>query len=143
MIDKNYNKTTERFWNKVNISSHDQCWLWEASCSAIGYGYFSFNGKMVGAHRYSFFLAQGYFPSVVMHICDNPLCCNPSHLLAGTQALNMVDRDVKGRNGHSRKTHCPSGHEYNLQNTYIYSTGGRKCRECNRLRQIKLKLRRQ
>ena len=31
------------------------------------------------------------------------------------------------------KTHCPKGHEYNLQNTYINSKRGfRECRVCKR-----------
>jgi hypothetical protein len=32
-----------------------------------------------------------------LHSCDNPPCCNPSHLLWGTQADNIKDMDAKGR----------------------------------------------
>lgn len=40
---------------------------------------------------------------------------------------------------HSRsKTHCPKGHEYTHQNTYI-DAGCRKCRTCNRLRAAALR----
>ncbi len=31
-------------------------------------------------------------------------------------------------------THCPSGHAYDKDNTYITSVGGRKCRKCNSVR---------
>jgi hypothetical protein len=36
---------------------------------------------------------------------------------------------AKGRHGNSRKTHCPSGHEYTAENTNLYQ-GRRYCRAC-------------
>lgn len=35
---------------------------------------------------------------VVMHKCDNRLCCNPNHLEVGTIADNNHDAIAKGRN---------------------------------------------
>ena len=40
----------------------------------------------------------------VCHRCDNPPCCNPSHLFLGTVADNNRDRKIKGRNGTSAFT---------------------------------------
>jgi Zinc-binding loop region of homing endonuclease len=47
---------------------------------------------------------------VTRHTCGNPACCNPLHLIAGTQGDNMKDRRVHGtaakgaRNGRARLT---------------------------------------
>lgn len=44
-------------------------------------------------------LTKGHIPAgmIVMHTCDNPPCCNPSHLVLGTQAENLADMRAKGR----------------------------------------------
>jgi hypothetical protein len=121
----------DRFWSKVDIGSHEECWPWLAF-KHKGYGRYKDNNKNVRAHRYSFFLANGFYPPVVMHTCDNPTCVNPAHLLEGTQALNAQDMVAKGRHVelNSSKTHCPSGHEYSETNTYVYPSGARRCHTC-------------
>lgn len=51
------------------------------------------------AHRVAWQLANGEIPDglCVLHKCDNPKCCNPSHLFLGTHADNAHDRDNKKR----------------------------------------------
>lgn len=39
---------------------------------------------------------------VIMHKCDNPACCNPDHLVAGSQKDNLDDMRSKGREGDCR-----------------------------------------
>lgn len=87
----------ERFWAKVEKTSG--CWLWKASSSTQGYGYFTFSGRTVYAHRWIFaetygHLLEGLF---VCHHCDNPKCVRPEHLFLGTPKTNMDDKHNKGR----------------------------------------------
>lgn len=51
------------------------------------------------AHRVAFKKMRGPIVEgmVVCHKCDNPVCCNPSHLFLGTQADNLRDMRGKGR----------------------------------------------
>lgn len=88
-----------RFLAKVQRGSADECWPWVACRLPRGYGMFAARRSLpVLAHRVAFFLANDRLPdNVVAHTCDNPSCCNPSHLFAATQGENMADRDAKGR----------------------------------------------
>ena len=64
-----------------------------------GHGRINDNGKMAYAHRIAYEHKHGTIPKgmVVMHLCDNPACCNPDHLTLGTQKDNIHDAVLKGR----------------------------------------------
>jgi hypothetical protein len=59
----------------------------------------------VPAHRWAYEHFIGPIPAglFVCHHCDNPPCCEPSHLFLGTQQVNMTDKMAKGR--HRYVTH--------------------------------------
>lgn len=75
------------------------CWFWRGTKRKSGYGHLSIQGKLVRAHRFSWFLHYGVHPgeNVVMHMCDTPLCVNPHHLRLGSQKENLQDMSRKGR----------------------------------------------
>lgn len=122
----------ERFWAKVQKS--DGCWLWQGHLQCgTGYGSFYLNGKTRGVHRVAYELIKGTIPEGLEldHLCRVHACVNPDHLEAVTHAVN-TKRGEAGLFGRS-KTHCPHGHEYTPENTYVYKNG-RYCRTCNNIR---------
>ncbi len=87
-----------RFWSKVDVGEEDECWPWNRRVSP--YGQFSLTHSLrKTAHRVALILAHGHVEDdlFVCHHCDNPPCCNPAHLFAGTNRDNCKDRDTKGR----------------------------------------------
>jgi hypothetical protein len=87
------------FWNRVRVGATTECWPWTAGHNKRGYGRAYLAKKNHAAHRLAWELTNGPITGglFVLHRCDNPPCCNPSHLFLGTHADNMADRGAKGR----------------------------------------------
>lgn len=83
----------DRFWSKVALTANpDKCWEWRSLLFRIGYGSVQFAGKTRSAHRVSWFLTHGVWPTYLLHSCHNRKCVNPNHLREGTHKENMQDR---------------------------------------------------
>jgi hypothetical protein len=90
-----------RFEARVQRTDGDGCWRWTgAKFDERGYGCFTLKRRAVRAHRFAWYVEHGQpmpLGMVVMHICDNPSCVRPSHLVLAPQIENVRDRDAKGR----------------------------------------------
>lgn len=78
-----------------------ECWPWPGNRTLAGYGQISSGtrpGTGAGIPHYVHRIMMGSPPGLeIMHKCDNPPCCNPAHLKAGTHEDNMRDMSNKGR----------------------------------------------
>lgn len=68
------------------------------------------------------------------HLDGDPTNNHLSNLVYGTPSENAMDAVRHGTNCQAVKTHCPSGHEYTPENTYVRpGFGHRLCRTCQRV----------
>lgn len=129
----------ERFLSHVQINEPEACWNWTAARDKVtGYGIAWLRGKVMTASRASFILFNGDLQpkEQAHHVCENRLCVNPAHLEKTSQKRHLADltpANVAYKN--KRKTHCPKGHDYSIENTLIQVKKGggvqsRVCRTC-------------
>lgn len=101
------NRTKEElerdFWECVDVRGPNDCWEWKLYRKpkpSMSYGTIGYNRKTYYAHRLAWSYKNGPIPKGlhVIHKCDNPPCCNPTHLTVGTVKDNITDCCSKGRN---------------------------------------------
>jgi hypothetical protein len=127
-----------RFWSKVDVRDHDECWPWQGHLASNGYGRMSIG--MLGAfaaQRLSLRIAGTDVPErmVVDHLCRNRACVNPAHLRVVTNKTNVL-AGVGLTAQNATKTHCVNGHEFTPENTICVRRpdGPRRyCRQCSRV----------
>ncbi len=123
----------ERFLLRIRLD--DECWIWTAAKTGGGYGRFSVGGKNQYIHRWAFehFKRRLLAGEEIDHTCRNTACGNPKHLEAVSGRINVLRGcGITAKN--AEKTHCPRGHPYSLENTYVEPGRHRRCRICNRSR---------
>lgn len=116
-------RAVARYRAKLLLVPGSSCVWWIGAVSAKGHGRFWLGEQDDGrdaaiiAHRFGYALAYGVdrmlAASVLAHSCDNPLCQNPDHLAAVTNAENKAQwaarhrtpgavlRDMRGARGRS------------------------------------------
>ncbi len=90
---------------------------WRAQCVACGCFLKSFSRTELAQHK-----------SCVVTI--NNLIQQNSNLCNRVVLALPFDLPLRIPVPNGRKTHCPSGHEYTEQNTYLDPNGWRHCRKC-------------
>jgi hypothetical protein len=131
-------RIVSRFLSRLVTGGTDgTCLEWTRYRHPSGYGQTFYNRKKISAHRLAWMIAHGPIPDEVLvcHRCDNPPCCNPSHLFLGDYKDNSQDMVAKGRHAGQRVTHCRRGHQYSPENTR-HIRGKRMCKTCERINSI-------
>lgn len=74
------------------------CWEYTGRRDPHGYGRLRFRNK-TRAHQIALMVAGVSLGdgASALHHCDNPPCCNPEHLYAGSMADNVRDMFLRGR----------------------------------------------
>ena len=102
---RNWDWDHSKFWDRINCLKEPfrpdltPCWMWMGAKTNLGYGFISIHGVMYSTHKLSYELHYGLIPDGVniCHRCDQPPCCNPEHLEAGSQRHNMRGCASRGR----------------------------------------------
>lgn len=113
------------------------CWIWKLSTDRFGYGNAFFRRKSGRAHVLSCEVKYGRRAEkgeVVRHLCNNPPCCNPDHLVFGSPKDNSRDSLLHGKSKNykfcpdsvqhvrtSKKTNAGLAKEYGVHRRAIYN----------------------
>ena len=80
----------------------NECWEWKGKLNPKdGRPYFTINGLRRPSYAIVLEATTGEDQEdrITRHNCDNPICCNPSHLVWGDHQDNMNDMKERERHG--------------------------------------------
>lgn len=113
-----------------SVLTETGCWEYQGY-RMRGYGAIARPGsgrpRWLKAHRVTWIAVNGPVPEglEISHLCENPPCCNPKHLVAETHIENLY-RSVKL---FERKAFCNNGHAMTPENR-LGADGTKGCRQC-------------
>lgn len=119
------------------------CWEYTGYVMQNGYAEICFRGRNTRITRLVHRIHHGETDLDVLHSCDNPICFNPEHLMAGSDKQNVAESVARGRRNTARKpygkgfpapkyrTHCIRAHALSGANLYMTPDGRRQCRTCH------------
>ncbi len=133
-------KAIERFWSRVDRNGprhegFEACWIYQAPRAELNaVRWFNIGDDSYRVNRLAYMLEVGDIPAtgVVLQKCGEQNCVRPDHLEALTryEYTRVSGRLGFGAKHQLAKTHCPYGHEYTTENTYLDGKGYRNCRTC-------------
>ena len=100
-MSRRKNKDTDVFKLIDMSGGSDSCWPFKGRLNSEGRPYFTADGVKQLAYRLVYELVTGNSTQgqIIRHSCDNPVCCNPSHLELGSHQENMNDMKERERHG--------------------------------------------
>lgn len=125
----------KRLLERTTFDDITGCLLYNGGKNTNGHCQIRVNGIFKLIHRISASIYLGFdIEDKLFQInhkpeCPNKNCWNYNHLYIGTQSDNIQDAIRMETHNQIAKTHCPAGHPYNNENTYLYK-GFRHCRTC-------------
>jgi predicted XRE-type DNA-binding protein len=133
--DRKRNRFGKPFERQLSRNQMTGCLEWTGKIDKDGYGRRGSRYGQKRSHRHAYELAYGLIPDgkIVRHKCDNPKCCEPTHLLIGDHSDNIADkvsrkRVAKGEKGGRAKL----TNEMVLEIRRLYSQGVRQTEIANR-----------
>jgi hypothetical protein len=124
------------------------CWLWTRALDRYGYGKVRIHKVTYQVHRLAYQVLVGSIPLglTLDHTCRSRACWRPDHLEPVPQRINNLRGPTNLAHVDTVKYHCPQGHPYSEENTYIRRRPDgleeRECRTCRRDQQRRVQQRR-
>lgn len=99
------------------VVNENGCRIWQGGVDDWGYGMKKWGKGHRRVHRLVYEFVKGPITTrLVRHTCDTPRCCEPTHLIAGTDQDNADDKVQRGR---GRWASGEKAHNAKLTNTAV------------------------